>query len=716
MKISIYSILILLLLTSCSTPKEIAPLSEELTFSDDGAESFGDVDFGEEMSASAEFEVEGLEGESEEDSVDFEAFDSEEQAEVSKNEALSDDFDVFDSEEESVVQAPVPVLEEEPEDDFDISFESPLEVEPEAEPELVFSAASKPAKKMSKANGEVLSIDYNASHAGGAFMIKTSNNADYSTEFIPETNQYVVKLKNTKIGKSLSRPFLTKDFRQSFEAMNSYRGEDSSVRLVFQLKKNSYPKVSLLGGRLIVEPGLSAATTVKQNKLSSEDENAVSLSASSFEDFLLDTSEFVGEPVSIQVKDESIVTVIQFIAEQVGANIVLSSSVQGKISIKLKDVPWDQALVTIMKTTGLGYVRTGNILRVATLEELRKESVAATEIQNARKTLAPFHVKVFPLSYASPTVLAEKVTPFLTAATGPNTRTGQVISEVRSSSLIVRDTFEVIQSIAALVKELDRAPLQVMINAKIVEATKSFTKDFRGGGVNVGFNSETTGGTLTGRANAIYQLQENGAPSFIPDIRIGGIDFFGSLSASLRLQEIDSKVKILSSPSVLVINNEAAKIEQTDEVLNQVQTVVNNVTTTSTERSPVRLSLEVTPQVSADSNIIMDINVVRQFPDTQSTGNAVSSREAKTKVIIGNNKTAMIGGIYQVVDRKSISGAPVLRKIPLLGWLFRSDLKAKNDTELVIFITPRVMNKGAVGDSLADQPLAPSQGDKVSKF
>ncbi len=707
MKTSLYFICILLLLTSCSNLEKIKPLSTDLNFEEKVSSELEGIDFNETSNESA----------------DFESLDLKE----NKEDLNSLEFDVFKEDtpstavEDLIIEpsAQEPIVDTNNDIQIDTSFDLPSKFKntPNKD-ELIFSSEpeTKDLSQGEQIQNEILSIDYNAFQNGGSFIISVSQKANYVTEYIPETNQYIVKFKNTRIGKKLARPFLTKDFRQSFEAMNSYGGDDGSVRLVFQLKDKSFPSVNFLKGKLIVEPGFLESMSVKQNNLLNKDEDKVLLSASSFEDFLLGNSKFIGKPISIQVKDESIVTIIQFIAEQVGANIVLSSSVQGNISIKLKKVPWDQALVTIMKAKGLGYVRNGNILRVATLAELKKESVAAVEVQKARKILAPFHVKVFPLSYASPIKLAEKIKPFLTLGAQGSGRSGQVLSEERSSSLIVRDTFEVIQNVATLIKELDSAPLQVMIEAKIVEATKNFTKDFRGNGVNIGFNSNTLGGAVSGRSNLNYRT-ENGVGTFFPEVSIGGIDFFGSLSASLRLQEIDSKVKILSSPSVLVINNQTAKITQQDEILNQIVTIgEGGVTSTSTERSPVELSLEVTPQVSSDSSVIMKIAVKRQFPVTQSLGNALSSREANTRVIIENNKTAMIGGIYQVLERKSISGAPVLRKLPLLGWLFRSDLKAKDDTELVIFITPRVINKNSKEDRFVDRPLTPLQGNRISKF
>ena len=419
-------------------------------------------------------------------------------------------------------------------------------------------------------------------------------------------------------------------------------------------------------------------------------EEALAEGRSTLNDLLLNKIKFVGKPISIQAQNEEVVKIINFISEDVGVNIIVSESVKGTISLKLNQVPWDQALVVIMKTKGLGYVRNGNILRIASLEELKNETLVAEEVAKSTQKLVPFHVKVFPLSYAKPPEVEEKIKPFLTQ--GENQLAGQVLSEERSSSLIIRDRLEVIENVAKLIREMDQPPLQVMIKAKIVEANKNFQKEI-GSGFGVGFNSQSQGGNTVINSN----LGFNGS-SIESQLSVLGIDFFGNLSQTLRLRELESKLKVLSSPSVMAINNEKAVILQSDEVLTpQLANQGGGVPTTQPiitfQRDPVELRLEVTPQVSSDGNVIMELLVRRQVPGEQNQGTrSISTREAKTKVIVGNNKTAMIGGVYQTIETESKSGIPVLRKVPLLSWLFSTKSRDKVNTELVIFITPKVIN------------------------
>jgi type IV pilus assembly protein PilQ len=752
-------------MVSCSSPKQVAPLDENLVFNEDQVDLIEGLDFSDSEGEEEDSEFAAIDGNEKkpskktndeddfdlfdegEDTVadldtqadeddfglfddsgddsetdtDFDLFDDSESTNVvdSSDDGGDTGFDLFDENEKSDQTDEIipPITAEDTDTDgFDVDidadggFDSPLDTN--------LGNVSSSSDSGFDEESTVLSIDYNSFQEGGSFVVRTAGNPKYETEFIPETNQYVLKLNNAKIAKQLLRPFLTKDFRQSFEAMNSYKGQDGSVKFVFQLKNNSYPRVVRSGEGIVIQPGIGSK--VAANQLNNRVEDKVSLSATSFEDFLLDKSKYVGKPVSIHVKNEDVVTIIQFISEQVGANIVISDTVKGPLSIKLKNVPWDQALVAIMKAKGLGYVRDGNILRVSTLDDLKKESLAAAEVQKTRKTLAPFHVKVFPLSYASPPAIETKVKAFLTKAAGPAGRAGQVLSEERSSSLIVRDTLEVIKNISALIKELDRAPLQVMIQAKIVEANKNFTKTLAAS-LESTSNIPSAGGQPRGRSLLDWSAQRSSGADgsfFVPQISLGGLNFLGTLTASLRLQEMDSNAKILSSPSVLAINNEKARILQSDQVLNA--TLISDQAGNSTqtvERNNVELSLDVTPQVSADSNIIMDIEVKRQFPQPVANGPApISSREAKTKVIIGNNRTAMIGGVYQVSEQESVTGTPYLRKIPLLKWLFQNKTNQKSDTELVIFITPRVVSPNSLGGKqLANKKLLPS-GNAVTSL
>ena len=571
--------------------------------------------------------------------------------------------------------------------------------EDEVDEDLAFDTSAKEQENLdvslndSDAN-QVQSLDYFSEVSGGAFSIKTSMRPKFKTDFIPETKQFVLTLMGSKIDKKLNRPFLTKDFKQSFESMNSYQDQKGDVRFVFKLKAGAdvSPVVVTEEDGLIVKVANAGSPYAVNGSDTSVKAFSSNEGSSSLDDLLLNKIKFVGRPISIQAKNEEIVNIINFISEDVGVNLIVSDTVKGTISLKLNQVPWDQALVVIMKSKGLGYVRNGNVLRIASIKELKEEAEAAEAVAKANKKFAPFHVKVFPLSYAKPATVEEKIKPFLTVSKDVGGQKGQVLSEERSSSLIIRDRLDVIQSVAKLIKELDQPPLQVMIKAKIVEANKNFEKEL-GSRFGVSFNStqEGNGGAIAGSST----LSDTGFIS--GTLNVLGLDFFNSLSQTLRIGELESNLRVLSSPSVMAVNNEKAIILQSDEILtpqllNQGAQVTTQPVVTF-QRDPVELRLEVTPQVSSDGNVIMDLLVKRQVPGEQQQGTRpISTREAQTKVIVGNNKTAMIGGVYQTREVESKNGVPILRKVPLIKWLFGKEIKEKANTELVIFITPKVVN------------------------
>ncbi len=675
-------------------------LDDDLEVADVGEDAFDDLDEGE-LDLSEDTD----------DLSDLDSFDDFNSKENLSDELNSDD-NLQSSEDDFDIDIPVGSID----DDFeDVSID---------DEDLIVEDDLSPRKK--NKNGEeiipankVLSVDYDSAVNGGVFLVKTRELTDYNTEFIPETNQFIVELKNATIDKSLQRPFLTKDFKQNFGALNSYQDSDGDAKIIVQLKTDLTPYITRNGNTISIAAGtpeqiaqlaeIGGSITPLETDYDREQKKKA-LNSTSLEDYLLENTSYYGKPISIQVKDAEIVDVINLISEEVGANLVLSEGVTGKVSIKLKQIPWDQALITIMKTRGLGYVRSGSVLRIAPLAELQAESQAATAVQNARKSLTPYHVKVFPLSYASPETLEEKLKPFLSAAGGAGAPAGQIISENRSSSIIINDTKEVINNVEKLIKELDRPPLQVMIEAKVVEATKEFTREFSSRFNSTG-NSNTSGSDLIVNNTSSWNANTTNTAPFENNIALTGLNFFGNLTHILRLNEIERKIKVLSAPKVLAMNNEQATIVQVSQVLNQTQTIEEGEPLVTAEPIDVELRLEVTPQITSDSNVIMNLLVRRQFPGTVDANlgaTPINTREARTKVIVGNNRTTVIGGIYQVDNTREERGVPVIRKMPLLKWLFGNKINRKIDSELMVFVTPRILNRKGRLSPVGKTPVASS--------
>jgi type IV pilus assembly protein PilQ len=595
--------------------------------------------------------------------------------------------------------------------------EAPKETVAEEPPPQEPIAEEAPAESIT-----ITAINYLASANGGTVEIKTSGPATYNVRPNPNTNQYVIEIENATLSESLKRPYIMKDFEGSFGAINAYQNPGGrTARIVVQLKNAGEPVVSQEGNSLLVMPPGEVAPTTNvaeqtpsggvetlSNNTDSEsyDVKAATdsekiLGARTLDEFLTGSGRFFGRPISIQTNDADIRDVIQFIAEESGVNLVIADDVEGKVSVKLRQVPWDQALVIVMRSRGLGYVRQGNVLRITKLATLQAEATAAKDIVDSQKKLTPLKVKVMPVSYAQVSDLEKQVKPFLSSDRG------QVVSDPRTSSLIITDTPDVLSKVERLVKELDIPPAQVMIEGKIVEAGESFSRTvglnwslsgtsevLAGGAGNngsdvrfrTGLNIQTLTGTQTEGSNGLFNL------------RIGSFGYLGSLNAALGLAQADSLIKIISSPRIVTINKEKAEISQKGEVVSLVPTVSpeGKVIGQTATKTPVELKLEVTPQITSEGSVILDVSVLRQFAgpevETSTKARAINSRSAKTKVLVPNGQTAVIGGIYQSDESESENGVPGLKNIPILGWLFKQKTNERVKNELLIFLTPRVLN------------------------
>ena len=692
--LKVFLILSCLIMANCTTPESG---EDEITAASDEME--GDVaEEGSSTTADAGDEEFSDELDSEETTADSPAV---------ADENIEDELAAEEEAEEPVAEAPVE--------------EAPA-TEPPAEPVQAENPIEEPIQPEEPATSSMRSdvlavvtdIDFMANQSGGTIAIKTSSPAQYTTRYNEKTQQYIIELQNTQLSSAMKRPYIMKDFDTSFGAINAYQASGSQVaRIVVQMKSDGEPLVQQEGNSLLVLPPSMASSTPiagtggagAQGWQKSYDVTAAekeeSLGARTLDEFLTGNGRFFGRPISIQINDADVRDVISFIADESGVNLVLGEDVDGKISLKLRDVPWDQALVIVMKSKGLGYVRQGSVIRITKLATLQSEAQLAKSIVDAQKILSPLRVKVIPVSYATVGDLETQIKAFLTADRG------KVVSDSRTSSLIITDTAEVLEKVSRLVRELDIPPAQVMIEGKVVEAGESFTRTL---GVNWGFGGTNTelasGGGLNGSPlNMTVGFQSTSLPADQLSalsggnltMRIGAFDFFGDLNAQLALAQTDSMVRIISSPRIVTMNKQQAEILQKGEVITVNSTVDTGGNTSSTAiRTPVQLKLNVTPQVTNEGSVLLDVDVLREFAgavvDTATKARPVNSRSAKTKVMVPNGQTAVIGGIYQNDEQSGESGIPGLKDIPVFGWLFKSKNETREKNELIIFLTPRILN------------------------
>jgi type IV pilus assembly protein PilQ len=411
------------------------------------------------------------------------------------------------------------------------------------------------------------------------------------------------------------------------------------------------------------------------------------------------TQKFTGSPITLKLKDADVHDVLRLIGEASGFNVVIHPSVQGKLTVSLEQVPWDQALDVVLTTLRLGAERTDNVLRVLPRDALIAEKQSEIESKRLSATAAPRVTRIFPISYEDLSALASLLQTF---ANSQNTTPGAsgipttIIVDQNTQSLVVRDTIENIERIRKMIEILDVQTPQVMIETKVVEATETFDKElngntaiglFPGNQLGLGFNGGTLGGVTPTSALGF------GAAGSVVSHSL-------ALSAALNLSEKESKVRVISSPRVAVLSGKSSTINQSQSVAIQVTTpaTATSPPTTALQTVTANTKLTVTPRVTNDGSVFMKLDLNRDVLDLSNpTLPAVQPREITTEVIVESGNTLVIGGVLSNELDSSEQGIPYLRNIPLLGWLFGSSSHTGTKTELMFFVTPRILNQKKAG-------------------
>lgn len=404
--------------------------------------------------------------------------------------------------------------------------------------------------------------------------------------------------------------------------------------------------------------------------------------------------QFTGEPITLTLKDADIKDVLRTFSALTQLNIVLDPGVSGSVTVELRDVPWDQALDLILRINGLDYVLENNVLRVAPISKLASEKSQRAAFEREQELAKPLKTVVKPLSYAR----ADYVADLLTTESYLLSDRGSVVVDERTNKLVIRDVVDRVEGILKLIDTLDQPTPQVVVEGRIVETTKRFSREL---GVDWGFHSiqDAEHGNDTGlefpnsiegdgRVNLARGNAGVIAFTFADILNTFNLDFL--LSAS----ELDGLLKIVSTPRVTTQNLQKATIRSGYQL--PVQTIANN--TVTVQYVDATLKLEVTPQITAEGTVNLLINLKKQDPDfsgaiTGSTSNNVPifTRDVETQLLVRDGGTTVIGGIYQMNDQNNQNGVPGLNKIPVLGWLFKNDLTSLRHDELLIFITPRIV-------------------------
>jgi type IV pilus assembly protein PilQ len=496
----------------------------------------------------------------------------------------------------------------------------------------------------------------------------------------------------------------------------SYRvpGQPGEVKVVATLSKGTADQLTAQKGALLWK--FSGKTAVAQAATPAPKAAAMASEAraASSESNVYDTSQYSGRKVDFNVKDIDIKNLLGAVAEISKRNIIVADDVRGTVTIRLRNVPWDQALDIILKSKGLGREDIGNIIRVAPIETLRKEQKDAAEAYRNRQAAEPLKVRLIPVNYAKADTLTAQIKDSLSDR-------GTVTVDTRTNTLIVKDVQDALLRAEGIVRNLDTQTPEVLIEARIVEAATSFSREAGiqwGGNVSLAptFGNPTglifpnilsVAGAADDATAPIGGLTGVTTPNFAVNMPAaiglnsgGGLGFvFGSaggaanLNLRLSAAETNGTIKTISSPRVVTVDNIDASISQGISIPYS-QTSAAGVTTTFIE---ARLELRCTPHVTQEGSIQMKINATNNQPNPQLTGSngqpSISRREAKTEVLVRDGETTVIGGIYTRQNSEAWTEVPVLSKIPILGWLFKKKTVSDARTELLIFITPRIVNR-----------------------
>jgi type IV pilus assembly protein PilQ len=437
--------------------------------------------------------------------------------------------------------------------------------------------------------------------------------------------------------------------------------------------------------------------------------------------------EYTGDPLTLTFQDLDTRAVLQLLADFSGLNIVVSDSVQGNVTLRLQDVPWDQALDIVMTTKGLDMRRNGNVVIVAPAEEIAAREQALLEARNALQEIEPLRSEFIQVNYAKAADLAE-----LIGGGGDNaliSERGSVAIDERTNTLLVQDTADRLADVRRLVTTLDIAIRQVQIESRIVIVNDDYTREIgvRFGATMVQENSSngmismtgTSAGSDTMVSSALDNLADpaNGTPfpveigpaaeRYNVNLPIGNpagsialaiLDEDYLIDLELQALQAEGNGEIVSTPRVIVSNNAEARITQGVEIPYQES---SSSGATTTQFKEAVLMLQVTPQITPDDRIIMDLLVTKDsvgavVPSGQGGFvPSIDTRDVQTTVLVDDGETVVLGGIYETENRDDVAKVPVLGDIPGLGFLFRTKSTLTNRAELLIFVTPRILRDGA---------------------
>ncbi len=543
-------------------------------------------------------------------------------------------------------------------------------------------------------------IDFRRGANGEGRVVVTLTESNIPLDINEEFGKVVVKFLGSNLPENLRQTLDVLDFATPVKSVSSFE-QDGSVRLEIEPVNRDFEHVSYQANNIF---------TIEFKPISKKD----------LEEKIKDKFGYTGDRLSLNFQDIPVRAVLQLIADFTGLNVVVSDSVDGNLTLRLQNVPWDQALDIILKSKGLSKRESGNVMLIAPSEEIAAQEKIDLEAAQAITELAPIRTSFFTINFAKVTELEPLFGSGEEEATGLLSSRGSVIIDERTNTLIVKDTDEVISEVRKILTELDIPVRQVMISSRIVIAQDDFTREL---GNRFGFtNTKQFGSDGLSNTSGSYQatdvmtssnldnLASTGQP-FPTEIPFGSTDRFnvnlptsglatGSIAFSilkgsslidleLSVLQAENQGEIISSPRVVTADRHEAFIEQGVEIPYLTATSSG---ATQVEFKKAVLSIKVTPQITPDDRIIMDLAVNKDAVGQIFAGiPSIDTREVDTQVLVNNGDTIVLGGIYEQITRDEVDKVPLLGDIPFFGYLFKHTLESDEKAELLIFVTPKIL-------------------------
>ena len=580
-------------------------------------------------------------------------------------------------------------------DDIFLILQSEEALRSQMEPQAKAMPAAAPAREMGvvQSGRRIEKIDFRRGEKGEGRVIVTMSDPSTPVDIREERGKIIVNLVGVRIKDDMLQRLDVMDFATPVSQIDTYRRGDN-VQMV----------VSAEG----LYENLSYQT---ENKLTIEVKPVVKEEQ---EAARKKEMEYVGDKLTLNFQDIEVRAVLQLIADFTGLNMVTSDTVKGNVTLRLKNVPWDQALDIILKTKGLDMRKMGNVIMVAPAEEIAAREKQEFESQQKIQELAPMFTDLIQVNYAS----AEEIASLLKKE--GNTllsERGSVTIDERTNTLLVQDTADKLDEIKKLVAKLDRPVQQVLIESRVVVANDDFSKELgsRFGATKISsfdfnpgtsspFNNPSTAIT-SGSLNATNDLAGSNTPNLsdtlnsnLPVIGNSGSFALTMLSNNLRLDlelsamQAEGRGEVISSPRVITSNKTEALIEQGVEVPYQ-QVSSSGATNVSFKKAV--LSLSVTPQITPDDKVIMDLAVNKDSVGDVVLGvPSINTRKVSSQVLVDNGETVVLGGIYEQIKSHDVEKVPFFGDIPGIGYFFRHSSKVDNKAELLIFVTPKILKEG----------------------